>query len=134
MLQEDFDTEAVVHVDTIPPSGGRASVDPDPALLVLVRNLRPVAQRLCVARRNAVDGRTIQLHETQRAIVQDLDTDAAFVHSPVMKATERYEVRRFRLTAVRPVLDVMRIDVSAVRTPRKTAALIASVQHTAQRR
>ncbi len=51
----------------------------------------------------------------------------------MMEAAQRHEVGRFRLAAVRPVLDMMRIDVTRVRAAGKAAAFVAGVQHAAER-
>ena len=73
MLQQNLDTEAVVHVNTIPSSRSGACIDESAVPLVLVGNLRPVTQRLCVSRRNTVDRRPIGPNESQRPVVEDMN-------------------------------------------------------------
>ena len=94
----------------------------------------PVAERLCVAGRDAIYGCAIRLHESQRAVVENLDANAAFVHGAMMEAAERHEIRGFRFAAVGPVLDVMCIEVTRVRAAGKAAALVARIEDAPQRR
>ena len=51
----------------------------------------------------------------------------------MMEATERHEIGRFGLAAMRPMLGVMPIDVASVRATGKATSAIARVERTAQR-
>jgi hypothetical protein len=59
-----------------------------------------------------IEASTIGSDESQCAVVERLNLDAAFVHEPVMEATQEQEVAQFRLAAVRPVMNVVAVDIS----------------------
>ena len=80
---------------------------------------------------DAVDSDAVRLHESQRAVIEYFDANAAFVHGVMMEPAQRHEVGWLRLAAVGPVLDVMRIDVASVRAAGKAAALVARIQQRA---
>ncbi|HEU4603666.1 MAG TPA: hypothetical protein VFS24_16955, partial [Steroidobacteraceae bacterium] len=50
------------------------------------------------------------LHEPNRGIIEHDDFDAAFMHKPVMEATEAYKVAELCFAAIRPVFDVVAVD------------------------
>jgi hypothetical protein len=54
-----------------------------------------------------------------------LDGDAAFVDEAMMEAAKRHEIRKFRLSAVSPMFDVVTIDVFLVAAAGEAAALVA---------
>src|SRR5262245_45459095 len=54
------------------------------------------------------------IDETNRAVIENHDLHLALADSSMVVATQRDQVRRFGLTTLRPVLDVMRVDPSSV--------------------
>src|SRR3954463_10409551 len=119
LLEHDLDGEIETHPVAFPARYWRLNI----------RQPAPVTERLRASRRDAVDRVAVRLHEPQRAIVEDLDADAAFVHRAVVKPAEGSEILQLRLTAIGPVLDVMRVEVARVRATGKAAAFIACVEH-----
>ena len=51
----------------------------------------------------------------------------------MVETTEREEIAEFRLTAVRPVFDVVSVDVVLMWAAREAATLVARIERTAQR-
>ena len=82
---------------------------------------------------NAVERSAVGPHETECAVGERLNGDAAFVHGAMMMTTQQHEVGGFRLAAVRPVLNVMGIDIARVRAPWKAATPVTSFQCAAER-
>ena len=54
--------------------------------------------------------------------------ETGFVHQTVMVAAQQHEIVDLGFTPIRPVLDVMRIQIPAVVTARKRTATIARQQ------
>ena len=104
-------------------------VDVQMLLAVLHQELMPVAERPGVIAKGAIERATAWRNEADRAVIQHVDSYVSFVHLPVVKATETDEVRQLRLAAVRPVLDVMPVEITCVRTAREaTAAVISRIE------
>jgi hypothetical protein len=59
---------------------------------MLARQFAPVAHRVAVTGCDAVEALAVRLHETNRAIVQYLDFNLAFVYGAVVEAAQRHEV------------------------------------------
>jgi len=55
------------------------------------------------------------------------------MHGTMVKAAQRDEIGGLRFTAVGPVLDVMRVEVTRIRAAGETASFVAGVQHASQR-
>ena len=53
------------------------------------------------------------------------DPVAAFVQQRMVGATQKHEIRQRSFATVGPALDVMSVDVAAVRATRETAGAIA---------
>ncbi len=53
------------------------------------------------------------------------DPAAAFVQQRMVGTTQQHEVRQLRFATVGPVLDMMTVDVAAMRATRKAARTIA---------
>ena len=77
--RQHLNRESIVHPLPAPPSRGGRFIDVDPALMMDRRQTPPVADRLRVAGRDAVDRRAVEFQESEGAVIQDLDTDAAFM-------------------------------------------------------
>ena len=122
LLHQHLHAEIVIH-PLSPPAGDFGS-DGQAA---------PVAERLCMARQNTVDGFAVRFDESQRAVVEDDDANAAFMHGVMMESAQRYEVRRLGFPAAGPVLDVMRVDVACVRATWEATTLVSCIQQAAQR-
>jgi hypothetical protein len=56
------------------------------------------------------------------------------MHRSMMEPTQTHQIVRLRLAAVRPVDDVMSIQVAAVCASGKSATLVSRFQHPPQRR
>jgi len=63
-----------------------------------------------------------------------VDRETAFVHERVMIRAEQREIVETRLATVRPMLDVMPVDVTVIPAARKRAAAIPGPERTSQRR
>ena len=87
--------------------------------------------RLQAARRHSVHQLPVRPHEPQRAIVQDPHIESALMHGTMMKPAQRHEIRRLGLAAIRPMLDVMGIEVARIAAARKPATLVARFEQTA---
>ena len=59
---------------------------------------------------------------------------STFMHGAMMEAAQRDEIGRLGLAAIRPVLDVVHVDVARVAAAGKAAALVARGEQAAQRR
>jgi hypothetical protein len=74
---------------------------------------------------------TFRRHKSNRAVIQHLDYDVTFVHLPVMETTETHEVGELGLAAVRPMFDVMTVEIARVwATWESTAAAITRLERT----
>jgi len=82
----------------------------------------------------AVEGFAIGLQKAQRSVVELLDLNFALVNLAMMEAAELDKIRQLRFPAVGPVMYMVAVHVSRVRTAGKSAAAIACVQCAAQRR
>src|SRR5688572_808403 len=75
---------------------------------------RRVTCRLTASGQYPIHSLAIRSHEPQRAVVEYLHVEAAFMHGAVMKAAQRDEVGRLGLAAVGPVFDVMHVDITRI--------------------
>jgi hypothetical protein len=65
-----------------------------------------------------LDEATIGPAEADMAIGGPLDAESAFVYQPVVMTAEQNEIVDRGVAAIRPVLDVMRIDETAMAAAR----------------
>ena len=72
--------------------------------------------------------------EPERAVVEALYVESAFVHQPVMSRTQQGEVVERGLPAVGPVLDVMAVQAMGGGAAGKAAAAVAVRERTSYRR
>jgi hypothetical protein len=84
--------------------------------------LRPIG---CLTEYKAVEGVAIGFDESKRAVVEDFNSDAAFVHKMMVEATQGDEVGEFCLAAIRPVVDVMTVDIAFVAAAGEATTFVA---------
>src|SRR5687767_4960949 len=95
--------------------------------------LVPVARELRASRRHAIDAVTVRSREADRTVIEYDDIEPTLMNCAMMEAAQREQVRRFGLAAIRPVLDVVHVDIARVAASGETATLVACGQQTAQR-
>ena len=110
----DLNRKAVVHAFAPPECHRRVRIDVNPFLSMSGVQLAPIRQRPSLLRSHTVEGLPVRLQKAQRAIVENLNLNPAFVHLPMVEATEQRQVRQLRLASFRPVPHVMGIDVPRV--------------------
>ena len=111
------------------------AIDVEILLFVRCDQLVPIAERLRVVWRCAVEGVAVRRHEADSTVVEPLNHHVSFVHLPVMESAEADEVRKLSLAAVCPMLDVVSVEITRVRAAGKaTAAVIARPQRALQSR
>jgi hypothetical protein len=84
--------------------------------------------------RDAGQAAPIGATERQAAGGRAFDAVAAFVEQAMVVATKLDEIGQRGLAAVRPVLDVVRVDVLAVVAPRELTTAVAAAQRAAESR
>ena len=75
--------------------------------------------------RRPLDDAAVWAPKNRTAAMLVFDSEAALVHEPVVATAEQEQVRQLRLAAVRPVLDVVGVDESALGAAGKATAAVA---------
>src|SRR3984957_10329020 len=83
---------------------------------------------------NHLEMAAVRMQETPAAGGRRLDRDLALVNQAVVQAAQGDEIGEFGLSAVGPVLDVVRIDVALMSAAGETAAAVAGIERAADRR
>ena len=84
--------------------------------------------RWYIVRRDArwlcVDAPVAMIEEIPAIAIIGFDPAASFMEHRVVSATQQHKIRQRRFATVGPVLNVMTVDVAAVRATGKTACAI----------
>jgi len=89
---------------------------------------------LTAAGQHPIHRLAIRTNKSQRSVIENPHLEGALVDGAMMEAAQRNQVGRLGLTAIRPVLDVVHVDVAGVAASGESAALVAGGEQTAQRR
>src|SRR5262249_13168611 len=91
------------------------------------RKVPPIARMF----RGSIHCGAIRPDETQRAVVEDFHVEATLVHGTMMESAQGHEIRRPSLPAIRPMPDVVHVDVTRVGAAGEAAALVARLEQAA---
>ncbi len=131
--QQRVDRNPEVHAFPAPPCRRRFRIDRDATLGMRGRQRAPMCERLRVPGRRAEQRCPSAIGEAPGAIVAAIDFQAALVHRAVMKPAEQHEIRQLCRAALRPMLDVVPVDVPLVAATGENAAFVARCERTTQR-
>jgi hypothetical protein len=114
LLKEHLDPQSVVHFLPCPTGYCRLPVDAHSLLLVIRKQLPPVGADGREIGSCIFEGPAIRSEKSQRAIVESLNHNFALMYLSVMKTAELYQVGELSLASVRPMVDMMRVNVARV--------------------
>ena len=114
--------EAVIVRLAIPSSHRGVAIDLQIVLFVRGDQRMPFAHWLGEVGKGAVERSAVGCDEADGAVVECLDHDVSFMHLTMVEFAQGQKVREFSLAAVRPVLDVVAVEIPSVRTAREAAA------------
>jgi hypothetical protein len=96
--------------------------------------LSAVAFRLCPPWCDGLERCTTATNKAQRAVIEYVNTRLPFMHEPMVEGTEEHQIRELGRPALRPMVDVMAVDVTLVRTAREPTTAITRLQGLTQGR
>src|SRR3984957_709435 len=124
--------QIVVHALAGPTRGRGSRVDVTPlSLMHIVDRIPPVGRPVLAI--GLLVRPAVLAQELPAAILASFDDYFALVHHAMVRAAKRYQIGKLCFTAVRPVFDVMCVDVTVECATWKSAAGIARIQRAAQR-
>lgn len=132
LIEQTGECHIVVHSFSVPTRNRGPGIDVNAFLLVHTMDFIPFERRRVLMVR-PLKRPAMVAEEFPTAVFAPLDHYFALMHHAMVGAAQGNEVREFGFAAVRPVFNMMGVDVLMIGATRETAALISGVQRTAKR-
>ena len=122
--QQTFKRQPIVTPLAEPMRDGSIFINRNPATQMLTNELVRIPQHPFRHDKTL----TTRPGKAQRPVIKHPDTYSTLMHLAMMESAQHHQVRKLRLAAVNPVLDMVAVEESRVSAARKTAPRVTRAQ------